>query len=53
MSLPGEWFRRARYIVNRRRPDDELRREMEAHREMLPTPARFGNTTRLHDAGLL
>lgn len=49
MSLPGEWFRRARYLLHRRRLDDELRREMEAHREMMRTPARFGNTTRLHE----
>ena len=35
MSIPGEWFRRARYLINRRRIEDDLRREMEAHREMM------------------
>lgn len=49
MSRPGEWFRRARYLVNRRRVEDALRREMEAHREMMAAPARFGNTLRLRE----
>jgi putative ABC transport system permease protein len=44
MSVPGEWLRRARYLINRRRIEDDLRREMEAHRDMMGTPARFGNT---------
>ena len=49
MSIPGEWFRRARYLLNRRRIEDDLRREMEAHREMMPAPARFGNTLQLRE----
>lgn len=49
MSIPGEWFRRARYLVNRRRVDEDLRREMDAHREMMPAPSRFGNTLRLRE----
>jgi predicted permease len=49
MSTPGEWFRRARYLLNRGREEDALRREMEAHREMMSSPARFGNTLRLRE----
>ncbi|HTM25026.1 MAG TPA: ABC transporter permease [Vicinamibacterales bacterium] len=49
MSVPGEWFRRLRYLLNRGAHDEQLRREMEAHREMLPVRARFGNTLRLRD----
>jgi hypothetical protein len=49
MSVPGEWFRRARYLLNRRRIEDDLRREMEAQREMMPAPARFGNTLLLRE----
>ena len=44
MSMAGEWLRRARYLLHRRRLEDELRREMDAHREMMAAPARFGNT---------
>ena len=44
-----EWFRRVSYLVNRGRHDDELRREMEAHRAMMPTPQRFGNARRLRE----
>ena len=49
MSAPGEWLRRARYLINRRRIEDDLRREMEAHRDMMGTPARFGNTLQLRE----
>jgi putative ABC transport system permease protein len=49
MSIPGEWFRRARYLLNRRRLEDDLRREMEAHRELMPVPSRFGNTLQLRE----
>ncbi len=49
MSVPGEWFRRVRYLVNRRRIENDLRREMEAHRDMMGTPARFGNTLQLRE----
>src|SRR5262245_33961469 len=45
----GEWSRRIWYLVNRRRFEDALRREMEAHRERLAEPARFGNTLRLRE----
>ena len=44
-----EWFRRVSYLVDRGRHDDELRREMEAHRAMMPTPQRFGNARRLRE----
>src|SRR5687768_13860869 len=49
MSIPGEWFRRARYLMQRRRVEEDLRREMDAHREMMPSPSRFGNTLRLRE----
>ena len=49
MSIPGEWFRRARYLLNRRQIEHDLRREMEAHREMLASPPRFGNTLQLRE----
>ena len=49
MSLPGEWFRRVRYLLNRRREDDLLRHEMEAHRERLGDPRRFGNVALLRE----
>jgi len=44
-----EWFRRVRYLLNRQREDDLLRREMDAHRERLGNPARFGNAVRLRE----
>jgi len=46
----GEWFRRLRYLVNRRSLERSLQEEMEAHREMMQQPARFGNTLRLLEA---
>jgi predicted permease len=49
VSTPGEWFRRARYLLNRRRLEEDLRREMDAHRELMPTPSRFGNSLRLRE----
>ena len=49
MSFPGEWFRRVGYLINRRRIEADLRREMEAHRDMMGTPARFGNTLQLRE----
>ena len=49
MSTPGEWFRRVRYLLNRRRLEEDLRREMDAHRELMPAPSRFGNTLRLRE----
>ncbi|HEY1305736.1 MAG TPA: ABC transporter permease [Vicinamibacterales bacterium] len=49
MSMPGEWFRRLVYLVRRRAIEDELRREMDAHRAMMDDPRAFGNTLRLRD----
>jgi predicted permease len=49
MEIIGEWLRRIRYLLQRRRFDEELRREMEAHRELLKDPRTFGNTLRLRD----
>ena len=49
MSLPGEWFRRVLYLVRRRAADDELRREIEAHRLLMGDPRAFGNTLRLRE----
>src|SRR5262245_66315487 len=49
MSMPGEWFRRLVYLVRRRAMEDDLRREMEAHRAMMDDPRAFGNTLRLRD----
>ncbi|HKE87076.1 MAG TPA: ABC transporter permease [Vicinamibacterales bacterium] len=49
MSMPGEWFRRLVYLVRRRAIEDELRREMDAHRAMMVDPRDFGNTLRLRD----
>lgn len=49
----GEWIRRIWYLLNRRRFEAELSREMEAHREMLSeTPGEqppFGNTLHLRE----
>ena len=47
MNVAGVWLRRLSYLLNRRRHEDALRREMDAHRAMMDQPARFGNTTRL------
>jgi predicted permease len=46
----GEWCRRLWYLLNRRRLEGALRLEMEAHREMMREPKRFGNTLRLREA---
>src|SRR5262245_41226839 len=45
----GEWLRRLQYLLHRRRREEELRREMEIHREMLGEPKQFGNTVRLRE----
>src|SRR5690348_6837878 len=47
--LIGEWLRRVHYRLNRRRLEAELREEMDAHREVLGTPARFGNELHLRE----
>ena len=44
-----EWVRRIWYLVNRQRLERELQQEMDAHREMMQEPARFGNTLRLRE----
>src|SRR5262245_40213835 len=44
-----EWFRRIWYLLNRRRIERALLQEMEAHREMMGEPRRFGNTLRLRE----
>jgi predicted permease len=49
MAIIGEWVRRLDYLIRRRRIEEDLRREMEAHRELLADPAAFGNTLRLRD----
>ena len=49
MGIIGEWFRRLTYLLRRRAMDDELRREMESHRDMMGDPRAFGNTLRLRD----
>ena len=45
----GEWIRRLGYLLRRRAIEDELRREMEAHRAQMAEPRDFGNTLRLRD----
>jgi predicted permease len=49
MAIVGEWIRRVGYLLRRRALEDELRREMEAHRALLEEPRAFGNTLRLRD----
>jgi predicted permease len=49
MATLGAWIRRLLYLINRSRMEEDLRREMETHREMLGDRARFGNTLRLRD----
>ena len=49
MAIVREWLRRLDYLLRRSRYEEELRREMEAHREMLNEPRAFGNTLRLRD----
>ena len=47
----NEFFRRLRYLLNRRRFDEELQNDMEFHREMAEREGRknFGNTLRLRE----
>src|SRR5688572_501533 len=45
----GEWIRRLGYLLRRGAMEDELRREMEAHRAQMAEPRDFGNTLRLRD----
>lgn len=47
----GEFFRRIRYLINRRRFDAELESDMEFHREMAARAGHnnFGNTLRMRE----
>src|ERR1017187_7862897 len=45
----NEFFRRIRYLLNRRRFDRELASDMEFHRKMAGTDRSFGNTLRLRE----
>ena len=47
----GEFFRRIRYLINRRRLDAELKSDMEFHREMAAKAglSNFGNTLRMRE----
>lgn len=49
MGIFGEWIRRLGYLLHRGAREDELRREMEAHRALMDDPRAFGNTLRLRD----
>jgi predicted permease len=49
MALIGEWIRRLGYLLRRSAMEDELRREMEAHRAEMGAPPSFGNTLRLRE----
>src|SRR6185503_7671353 len=45
----GQWMRRIWYLLNRRRFERELEREMAAHRAAMNEPRRFGNTLQLRE----
>lgn len=49
MAIIGEWIRRVGYRLRRSAMEDELRREMEAHRAQMHEPRAFGNTLRLRE----
>jgi predicted permease len=49
MAVIGEWIRRLGYLLRRRKWEDELRQEMEAHRAQMGAPPAFGNTLRLRE----
>ena len=50
MSAMGDWLRRVWFLLNRRRMERDLAREMEAHREMAGGHgAPFGNLLRLRE----
>src|SRR5688572_32261620 len=49
MAIIGEWIRRLGYLLRRGAMEDELRREMEAHRAEMRDPRAFGNTLRLRE----
>jgi predicted permease len=43
----NNWLRRVWHLLNRRRFERELHREMQEHRELMPDPRDFGNPHRL------
>jgi putative ABC transport system permease protein len=45
----GQWMRQIWYLLNRRRFERELEREMAAHRAAMNEPRRFGNTLQLRE----
>src|SRR5687767_12147838 len=49
MAIIGEWMRRLGYLLRRGAMEEELRREMEAHRAEMGEPPAFGNTLRLRE----
>jgi hypothetical protein len=49
MAIIREFIRRLGYLVHRRKMEDELLREMEAHRAQMKDPRAFGNTLRLRE----
>jgi predicted permease len=49
MAFIGEWIRRLGYLLKRRAMEEELQREMEAHRAEMNDPRGFGNTLRLRE----
>src|ERR1044072_860764 len=49
MAIIREWLRRIGYLLRRRAMEDELLREMEAHRSEMADPRAFGNTLRLRE----
>ncbi len=51
MRNARKFWRRLRYLIERRQLERELAEEMDAHREMMPADRRlqFGNTTRLRE----
>lgn len=49
MAILGEWLRRLGYLLRRRKHDEDLRRELEAHRAMLDDPRAFGNALQLRE----
>ena len=49
MDIIGAWVRRLGYLLRRGAMEDELRREMEAHRALMADPQRFGNMLHLRE----
>jgi putative ABC transport system permease protein len=49
MAIIREFIRRLGYLVRRQQMEDELLREMEAHRALMEDPRAFGNTLRLRE----